>query len=81
MVLPFRRKNPASDGNQVPDDSELLEIVDQIEEEFSSEQNLVESDNESTNYEEKLLASAKTVTRTCMDIRRNENIFYISFFK
>lgn len=77
MVLPFRRKNPASDGNQVPDDSELLEIVDQIEEEFGSEQNLTESDNDSINFEEKLLASAKTVTRTCMDIRRNENVLII----
>lgn len=77
MVLPFRRKNPAQDGNQVPDDSELLEIVDQIEEEFSSEQNQSDIDAGASNFEEKLLASAKIVTRTCMDIRRNENVLII----
>lgn len=77
MVLPFRRKNPAQNGNQVPDDSELLEIVDQIEEELSSEQNQSDIDAGASNFEEKLLASAKIVTRTCMDIRRNENVLII----
>ena len=36
MVLPFRRKNTPVEGEQVPDDSEILEIVDQIEEELTA---------------------------------------------
>lgn len=80
MVLPFRRKNTPVEGEQVPDDSEILEIVDQIEEELTAnrdaEQKAVESDHDSE-LTQKLNASAKTVTRICMDIRRNENVLII----
>ena len=80
MVLPFRRKNTPVEGEQVPDDSEILEIVDQIEEELTAnrnaEQEAVESDHDSE-LTQKLNASAKTVTRICMDIRRNENVLII----
>ena len=74
------QENTPVEGEQVPDDSEILEIVDQIEEELTSnrnaEQKTIDSEQDSE-LTQKLNASAKTVTRVCMDIRRNENVLII----
>jgi len=82
MAPPLRRRKSNEIQSEKDEDEEIEEVVaaEDIEDEEPLEEVLVNEESDSIDAEEllnALLESARTVVRTCMDIRRGENVLIV----
>ena len=79
MAPPFRRRsNDEEPKKENQEDNDLDEVVEAENQEESKQKIVINPEElDKEDFQEKMLESAKMVTHTCMDIRREENVLIV----